>query len=623
MPASEKSLLVNLVGHAAGMVIFGLFLFLFLRDRSGSRLRGSWLTVVAAALAIVWNAGSLFGLLEILTPAEGGVLETLSFSAVSILPAVLLHISLGGWLPVVRACGYVLSSTAVALHVSELWSPNASVHATGLLLITLGFGVLTVVATVAAFRARNVGWSRLVGSMSLVLFSSSFAHFGPSHAGDAWANELFFHHAGLPLAIFVLLQDYRVLFVDAFLRFVAGAFAAGLFALAAVRITSGVAREDAFHRGVDLGVFTVLLIAFAMFHEWLQAWLTTAVFRRADAAAAEQTLRNEGPADEADYLEWAVRQIARFVNAERGEAVPKADGCGNPLPHPISDHPLSVAEYPQWVEAIVPLHGPPGARPALLLGRRRGGLRYLSEDYRFLSRMAGVVAERLSEFRAREVQKLLAEAELKALQSQINPHFLFNALNTIYGSIPRTSPDARKMVRNLSDIFRYSLQEASDTVSIDREMEIVRAYLEIEQLRFPGRLRVIVDMAPDTGAAMIPTLTIQPLVENAIKHGVGRHPQGGTVTIRTSRPADDTISISVSDTGAGNDTSAEPGAMVGLGNVRRRMTLHYGDQAKVETQFGQRASAVTISFPWQPSHFRGKMFVGASPTATSNPDSGT
>lgn len=619
MPPSEKSLLVNLVGHAAGMVIFGLFLFLFVRDRLGARLRGHLLPVVAATLAIIWNLGSLIGLL---LPADGGIVETISFSAVSLLPAVLLHISLGSWLPWARACGYFLSGAAVVLHVSELWRPNANIHASGLLLITSGFGILTVLATFAAFRARSAGWSRLAASMSLVLFASSFSHFGPSHAGHAWANELFFHHAGLPLAIFVLLQDYRVLFVDAFLRFVAGAAAAVLFAVAAVRVTAGMASDDALHHGVQLGILTTLLIGFAMFHQWLQSWLTRSVFRRPNVAAAEHTLYNEGPEVETAYLDWAVIQIARFLNAEKADAVQMEDGCGNPLPHPISDHHQSTNEYPAWVEAIVPLHGPPGGKPALLFGRRRGGLRYMLEDYQFLAQMAGVVAERLSDFRAREVQKLLAEAELKALQSQINPHFLFNALNTIYGSIPRTSPDARKMVRNLSDIFRYSLQEASDTVTLDREMEIVRAYLEIEQLRFPGRLNVVVDIAKDMGSLLIPTLTIQPLVENAIKHGVARDPQGGTVTVRAARSERDRITLSVSDTGAGTDLTSAPGAAVGLENVRRRIALHYGDEASVTTHFAPHGSTVTISFPWQPSHFRGKMFVGVSPTASPNPAPG-
>jgi two-component system sensor histidine kinase LytS len=236
--------------------------------------------------------------------------------------------------------------------------------------------------------------------------------------------------------------------------------------------------------------------------------------------------------------------------------------------------------------------------------------------------MAGVVAERLSDFRAREVQKLLAEAELKALQSQINPHFLFNALNTIYGSIPRTSPDARKMVRNLSDIFRYSLQEASGTVTVEREMEIVRAYLEIEQLRFPGRLKVVVDIAGDAATVLIPTLTIQPLVENAIKHGVGRDPRGGTVTVQAWRSDGGIVTLTVSDTGSGTDNVSSPGAAVGLENVRRRIALHYGEQASVSTQFAPGGSTVTISFPWQPSHFRGKMFVGVSPTASPNPAPG-
>ena len=178
------------------------------------------------------------------------------------------------------------------------------------------------------------------------------------------------------------------------------------------------------------------------------------------------------------------------------------------------------------------------------------------------------------------------------------------------------------MVRNLSDMFRYSLQEATATVPIEREIEIVRAYLDIEQLRFPERLSVAVDVSPDTAGIPIPTLTIQPLVENAIKHGVGLHANGGKVTIRTQRTADDLVVIEVSDTGSGTGTETAPGAAVGLANVRRRLALHYGEQATVETRFRPDGSVVTISFPWQPSHFRGKMFVGVSPTASSNPAPG-
>ena len=146
---------------------------------------------------------------------------------------------------------------------------------------------------------------------------------------------------------------------------------------------------------------------------------------------------------------------------------------------------------------MAPFNGPPRAKRLLLFGRRRGGRRYLSEDYAFLGQMAGIISERLSEFHSREMERLVSEAELKALQSQINPHFLFNALNTIYGSIPRESQDARKMVRNLSDIFRYSLQAGEATVTIERELEIVQAYLEIEQLRFGHRLKVEVNAPAD------------------------------------------------------------------------------------------------------------------------------
>src|SRR5439155_13629021 len=140
-----------------------------------------------------------------------------------------------------------------------------------------------------------------------------------------------------------------------------------------------------------------------------------------------------------------------------------------------------AAQQP-WALICLPLRFTKGDGALILLGRREGGRRYLSEDLQELARLAAVAAEQVERFRSSEVQRLVSQAELRALQSQINPHFLFNSLNTLYGCIPRDAPEARRMVLNLAELFRYFLQSNRTTIRLSEEMQIVRAYLQIEAL---------------------------------------------------------------------------------------------------------------------------------------------
>ena len=118
------------------------------------------------------------------------------------------------------------------------------------------------------------------------------------------------------------------------------------------------------------------------------------------------------------------------------------------------------------------------------------------------------------------------------MRSQINPHFLFNALNALYGAIPREAAGARRMVLNLAEIFRYSLQSDKTFVPLAQEMQIVRAYLELEQCRLASRLDVQIEVDDAALQIPIPALSIQPLVENAVKHGVALRIEPGYVRIK-------------------------------------------------------------------------------------------
>ena len=153
----------------------------------------------------------------------------ISFSVLSLLPAVLLHVSVGQSRPVLVACGYALGIIAVGMHFWELHGNGPTLHQEALKLITAGFLILTTLAVLdAVFRGqgRRPDGARIACAMCLALFAMSFVHFGTvgsGHASLAWSSELIVHHAGIPLALFVLLQDYRFVVLDAFVRFLANA----------------------------------------------------------------------------------------------------------------------------------------------------------------------------------------------------------------------------------------------------------------------------------------------------------------------------------------------------------------------------------------------------------------
>jgi LytS/YehU family sensor histidine kinase len=204
------------------------------------------------------------------------------------------------------------------------------------------------------------------------------------------------------------------------------------------------------------------------------------------------------------------------------------------------------------------------------------------------------------------MRRLVAQAELRALQSQIHPHFLFNALNTLYGIIPREAKGARDTVLNLADIFRYFLETEKSFLPLEEELRIVRAYLEVERLRLGGKLRIEIDVEPEALLAPIPILSIQPLVENAVKHGIAPQPGGGLLRIEArieTRVGDaaagevqSDLRVTVSDTGGGFAAQKSKSG-VGMDNVNRRLQLCYGPEACLDIQSGGGGSSVSFVIP--------------------------
>ncbi|MFZ1136443.1 MAG: histidine kinase, partial [Candidatus Korobacteraceae bacterium] len=173
----------------------------------------------------------------------------------------------------------------------------------------------------------------------------------------------------------------------------------------------------------------------------------------------------------------------------------------------------------------------------------------------------------------------------EALQSQINPHFLFNTLNSVSSLVRRDPDSAREMIVKLSNILRRLLRKGGDSFVLLRdEVEFLDDYLDIEVVRF-GRekLKVVKELEPASLDHMVPSMILQPLVENAIKHGLADKVEGGSIFIR-SRSTDGRIVIEVEDDGVGmpvSGTSASSGTGIGMVNVSERLQVVYGDAAEI------------------------------------------
>jgi two-component system, LytTR family, sensor kinase len=207
-----------------------------------------------------------------------------------------------------------------------------------------------------------------------------------------------------------------------------------------------------------------------------------------------------------------------------------------------------------------------------------------------------------------EQGRLLLEARLDALQRQINPHFLFNTLNSIT-SLVRSKPElAREMIIKLANILRVLLKDREAFLPLSEELQFTDDYLDIEVVRFGDKLKVVKEIAVNTLNIVVPGMLLQPLIENSIKHGLEPRISGGTVTLRSRITEEGRLMVEVEDDGVGmaperdeaSPTSGlvRPGTGIGVRNVRERMQVLYGDLATVEINSRPgRGTKVTLLMP--------------------------
>ena len=215
-----------------------------------------------------------------------------------------------------------------------------------------------------------------------------------------------------------------------------------------------------------------------------------------------------------------------------------------------------------------------------------------TSSYLYLLREAGHRAER----RALEAQVAAREAELKALRAQMDPHFLFNALNSVSALTGSDPSGARRMLEQLAAFLRGSLElSVAERIPLGRELALAHAFLQIERVRFGDRLRFLSEVDEAAGALEVPPLLLQPLVENALKHGIAHLLEGGTVAIQAKRRRE-TLYVVVENP-CDPDRADVPGTMLGLENVRRRLAACYGERALMAVERRPERFRVELRIP--------------------------
>jgi two-component system, LytTR family, sensor kinase len=657
MTASAAAALLNLLGYITGLSLYTMLLVMLLRGpRAASPIgaeagadsdKTDRLPLLTALLGLAWNLGALLdlGLHNFGEWRSSALIGAAAFTALGFMPAVVVHSVLrsgDSWRrPMTMRmliAAYSFSAAASALHFHQAFTLQSTPSHWALHILTAGFSAL-IIALLAMTRGRP-GWGGAGWVVALAVFAVSALHLS-HHEGREypWWMELAGHHASLLLALVILYQDYRFALADIFLKRALSlvllvGLAFGLYLNVAAPMLDR--RND---HPVAVGLVLGLWVMTALAYPWLRSgvgWFVDVVMlRRTDyeamrAEIAQRIALVEAPEQVLDET------CARLADALTAREVtwatandPNARECESPaspllpqllLPSNQSRGSRRLKEPSVGATTILaPTAEPPQYR--LTIGEMAGGRRLMSDDVAFLEDVAVMVARRIDaarvihercarDLREQETTKLATEAELRALRAQVNPHFLFNSLTTI-GYLIQTAPErAMETLMRLTALLRGVLRRSEgEFATLGQEIELIESYLDIERARFEDRLRVTIDAPCETRSHRIPVLLIQPLVENAIKHGVSPSRTGGEVVISariasgngTVAAGVETLRITVRDTGLGaNEQSLIAGRArgVGLSNVERRLKTHYGDQASfsIRSDPGE-GTTVELSLP--------------------------
>ena len=653
MNAINLATLINLLGYTIGVALYLMLLVMVLKHPPQStaasaiyswNLRtnspGNHLLLLTAVLGLLWNLGALalYGLKGIGYVSSSPKVSAVSFSALGFLPAVVVHSVLRGRKTgnrqlsrLIAISAYCLSGTAMALHFYDAIFLDLSPSLWALRLLT--FGYLALLALMFLSMQRQEGWKKVIWASALAVFAVSALHLSHHRGGttDAWYIELTGHHASLPLVLAILYEDYRFAFADIFLKRALALLALvglvfGLYIGVASPFLTGRNSGGQFDPrsvGILLGLWIVTALCFPWLRRVVANFVDHIILRRVDYGSlrlevAQSLAQLETPklildrvgallqpALSAREVRWIEVEpddqtvpIFQDGNASFEDSVTRNEDAVSSLENNYVS--LTESSGSKGAFVFVPTAEPPYYR--FDIGILAGGRRLLSDDIAMLEAVAVMVARRIDALRVthercerslreQEINKLATEAQLRALRAQVNPHFLFNALTTI-GYLVQTAPDrAFDTLMKLTSLLRGVLRTDGEFVTLEQELALIAAYLDIERARFEERLRVSIDVPDELLPVRVPPLLVQPLVENAIKHGITPSKFGGEVTIRArlEQIADtdaigEVLDITVSDTGIGaSEIELARGRRrgVGLSNIEERLRTYGGPSASL------------------------------------------
>ena len=350
--------------------------------------------------------------------------------------------------------------------------------------------------------------------------------------------------------------------------------------------------------------------------QWIDRWLFQQPnFDAAISTLWERLIHHKTTAEVVHAAAEIIRDtlsLSAVCVMSPGEAgTPEAVPVTGPVPHFVQPFGVQGKLMPVPADLLLPLfvEGSPAHYIVLSRGIMRPPLTAM--ELAFVERVAAQVQVRLETILAEErrladvrretaFREELTDAELRALRAQINPHFLFNSLNTI-ADLTVTAPErAEQMTLRLSAVFRYVLVNTDKQfVSLREEIDFARSYLEIEEFRFGDRLRALFEIDPELLERRVPTLLLQPLIENALMHGLAPRRSGGTIRI-VAKSTEGGVTLIVADDGIGLRRSAETtslsGTHVGLSNIRKRLATAYQGFAsfQLNPREGGGAEAVVV-----------------------------
>ncbi|MBC7797051.1 MAG: histidine kinase [Pyrinomonadaceae bacterium] len=588
MNSPQLSSLLNLLGFAVGIALYATLMMMTLRrPRNDEKVRVDKLLLVTAVLGLLWNFGELFAHVwqdlqnKPLTP----FVPAIANAALGFLPAVVVNSAQkndeanhtkNGFTTI---AAYFLSSIAAIWHFYAAIFEGFAPSLTALQVLT--FGYLAILAALFFSNFRQTIGRKAIWATALSVFAISALHLSRNdETGTSIFTELIGHQAALPLVIAILLQDFRFAFADLFLKralslLMLTATAFGLYVFAVAPFLQN--RNDSQTVFVLLGAWILTALIYPKLHQCAVWSVDKIILRRVNYENLRVRVAREINSSETaeNVLDVVSQKLADALTANK-------KGWRESFSY-NSENTFSAVNFADDAARITL---PTTEKPIyeIVLRNFQGGRRLLSDEIQMLDDIAFIAARRIDvlrvsherceqEIRQQSIGKLASEAELRALRAQLNPHFLFNALTTI-GYLIQTSPEkASETLMRLTRLLRGVLRSNAEFTTLGDEIEFIKSYLDIEKARFEERLTVKVEIARDLLNLRVPTLILQPLVENAIKHGITPKKIGGEIRI-TARTANNNLILEVTDTGANLKNELSNG--IGLTNIEQRLRSHFG-----------------------------------------------